>query len=197
MYCPFKQKICKSVTNQVLSFCANQCNFHWKNITQYVTYPCPKCGTYNLPYMHNRDGYAFMLCSKCNVQYKTSTRVSASFRKFCSKVARQPNRDPTYYTSTEKKVKKLLDEFKYREGLDYFHNVRVKNGKRYYWLDFVIPLEHKVIEVSPSIWHRMWNRQSSDKRKYQFLQNNDFTVIEVNERNYADILRRSLWYTVW
>lgn len=127
--------------------------------TEEVEYPCPKCGTYTKPYMHSRDGFAYMICPKCNVQYKTSVAVSANFRKFCSKVGSAPNRSPSYYTSSEEKVRYFLQNRGLLEGLDFFHNARVgpfkneKNRKVYYWVDFAIPKYKLIIEVSPSIWH--------------------------------------------
>jgi len=161
--------------------------------TEEVEYPCPKCGHYEKPYMYNRKGYAYMLCSKCGVQYKTSTKVSANFRKLCSRVAKKPNRTQGYYTPIEKKIKQLLDKNGYREGIDYIHNCRVRNGKSYYWLDFYIPSEHLVIEVDPKIWHTRWNREESDKRKYTFLKEQGLNVISVTEKDYKRIEEVLRW----
>jgi len=149
--------------------------------TEELSYPCPSCGTYNLPYMHSRDGYAYMLCKKCKKQYRTSTAVSANFRKFCSKVGSKPNRSPTFYTSSEKSAKQYFDRLGYREGLDYWHNVRVKLNGTYCWLDFYFPKLDLAVEISPSVWHRMWNRQEADKKKEDALKKAGVTVISYPE----------------
>jgi len=173
-----------------------------KIATEEITYPCPHCGTYNLPYMHNRKGFAMMRCGKCQHQYKTSTAVSANFRKFCSKVGSAPNRSPSYYTSHEKIVKDFLEKRGQIEGLDFHHNARVKDGnlpvpqpfinsqgkKRvakyvYFWLDFVVPEKRLVIEASPSIWHKMWNREVADIKKEEFLKNLGWKLISLDEKD--------------
>jgi len=172
-----------------------------KKQTKIVEYPCPTCGTYSKPFMHNSKGYALMLCPKCKTQFKTSTIVSANFRKFCSKIAKKPNRSPYYYTSSEKKIKKILDKAKYIEGIHYFHNVRVKDTTRknkrggpiYYWLDFYIPEEKLVISVSPAIWHKMWSREESDRKKKRFLESLGLIVIEVDEKSSPEIKRYLKW----
>jgi len=89
------------------------------------------------------------------------------------------------------KVKKLLDENGYKEGLDYWHNVRIRNEltSHYVWLDFYLPKEDLVIEVNPRIWHRMWNRESSDYKKKQYLESQGLKVLLVNEKNYKEILK--------
>lgn len=168
-----------------------------KNVkTVEVEYPCPKCGTYNPPYMHDRKGFALMLCSKCKCQYKTSTAVSANFRKFCSKVGSKPNRSPTYYTSSEEKVRRFLKNRGLLEGLDFFHNSRIgpfineNENKVYYWCDFVIPEKKLVIEVSPSVWHKMWNRESADERKNKILEDLGWEVIHLNEKDVNQLNKR-------
>ena len=166
--------------------------------TEEVLYPCPKCGTYSKPRFIDKKGYAYMLCPECKTQYKTSTAVSINFRKFCSKIASQPNRSQTHYTSLERKVKKVLDEFKYKEGIDYIHNAAVRNGKHIYYLDFYIPRENKVIECNGSVWHQLWNREESDKRKIEYLKEHGLTIIIVtekeakNERELKEYLARRL-----
>lgn len=156
--------------------------------TEEVSYPCPRCGNFEKPYMYSKDGYAYMLCSKCHTQYKTSTAVSANFRKFCSKVGSKPNRSPTYYTSSEEKVRRFLQRRGLLEGLDFFHNARIgpfENGNKrkvYYWIDFVVPSKRLLIECSPSIWHRMWNREEADKRKNQLVEQLGWTIIHLDEK---------------
>jgi len=185
--------------------------------TEVVEYPCPNCGTYNKPYMHTRTGYAYMICSNCKVQYKTSTKVSANFRKFCSKVARKPNRSQGYYTPQEEMVRKVLLELGLREGIDFVHNCRVKNGRSYYWIDFMLHTRRLAIEVDPSVWHRkrsrmsldtpsdprdddwieidqsaspiVWNRGISDQRKEEFLVSNGFRVIHLSDSELKSIDR--------
>jgi len=161
--------------------------------TEMMTYPCPHCGTYNLPYMHTKSGIAYMLCSNCGVQYKTSTKVSANFRKLCSRVGSKPNRSQGYYTPLEKKVKRLLEKCGYREGIDYIHNVRVRNGRKYYWCDFYIPKEDLIIECSPSIWHTRWNREKSDEEKYGFLMSNGLKIVTVDDKNYKEVVKYLKW----
>jgi endogenous inhibitor of DNA gyrase (YacG/DUF329 family) len=167
--------------------------------TVQIKYPCPICGKYYLPDYH-LNGYAIMECKKHGL-FKTSVKVSKNFRKFCSKIAKKSNRSPIYYTSFEKRIKNILDKFGYREGLDYFHNVRIKDTTRktkkgqpiYYWLDFLIPLENLVIEASPKIWHRMWNRESSDKKKIKFLESLGLTVITITEDNFKELRTYLKW----
>jgi len=151
--------------------------------TEVVEYPCPECGRYNKPYMHNLKGYAFQLCEGCGTQYKTSTRVSASFRRYCSRTAQNPNRSPTFYTSSEKKVKKLMEAKGYVEGIDYWHNVRIADPERkgvYFWLDFYLPLQRLVVECSPRVWHALWDRRSSDRRKRLLVESYGLRYLEVD-----------------
>jgi len=160
-----------------------------KDKTEIVKYPCPKCGTYSKPFMHNRDGIAYMLCKKCNIQYKTSCRVSANFRKFCQKLGSKPNRTQGYYTSSEIKIKKYLNHLGLIEGKDYIHNCRFKNihNNCYYWVDFYLPFEKLIVEASPSVWHKMWGREKSDKKKVIYLTSLNLTVIILNEKDIASI----------
>jgi len=165
--------------------------------TEELSYPCPKCGTHTKPYMYSRDGYAYMLCSKCGVQYKTSTRVSANFRKFCHKIAKKPNRSQSYYTSSELKIRKILEENGYVQGKDFFHNIMFEKDKKHkYWVDFIIPEEKLIIEASPSVWHKMWNRNSSDNSKYKFLESLGYTIVEVDEKNYKTVSDYLKWRTI-
>ncbi len=167
--------------------------------TELVKYPCPKCGIYYEPEFH-MSGYAYMECKEHGL-FKTSVKVSKNFRKFCSKIAKKPNRSPYYYTSTEKKVKDILDKAKYIEGIDYLHNVRIKDTTRktkkggpiYYWLDFYIPKEELVISVNPTIWHRMWQREKSDNKKIKFLESLGLKVISIDEKSLNDIKRYIKW----
>jgi len=167
--------------------------------TELVKYPCPKCGIYYEPEFH-MNGYAFMECKEHGL-FKTSVKVSKNFRKFCSKIAKKPNRSPYYYTSSEKKIKDILDKAKYIEGIHYFHNVRVKDTTRknkrggpiYYWLDFYIPEERLVICVNPTIWHRMWSREKSDNKKNKFLESLGLKVIEIDEKSSHKIKKYLKW----
>ncbi|MEM2260831.1 MAG: DUF559 domain-containing protein [Ignisphaera sp.] len=155
--------------------------------TEEVTYPCPKCGIYNKPFMYTSEGIALMLCSNCNVQYKTSTKVSANFRKFCSKVARKKNRSQSYYTSLEKKAKKILEDNGYIQGRDYFHNILFENGRSKYYVDFFIPKENLIIEINGSVWHNLWNRQSSDNKKIKYLESLGYNVIVLSEKTIKEL----------
>jgi len=163
--------------------------------TGFTKFPCPKCGEYFEPYLINSKGRAMMECPKHGL-YETKIAVSKNFRIFCSKVAKQPNRSQSYYTKSEQKVKDFLEKNGYREGIDFIHNARVKLNNRYYWLDFYIPRERLVIEVSPKIWHQMWNRQESDKTKYQILKANGLRVVEVHDKNYKEVLENNLQYQI-
>jgi len=163
--------------------------------TEEVEYPCPKCGTYNLPYMHSK-GYAMMLCKKCGIQYKTSMKVSAHFRKFCSDIASKPNRSQSYYTSLEKKVKKILERNGYVQGRDYFHNIMFVNQedkRRKYFVDFYIPEEHLILECNGSIWHDLWNRKESDRRKIKYLEKLGNIVIIITEKNPEEVEKYLRW----
>jgi G:T-mismatch repair DNA endonuclease (very short patch repair protein) len=139
--------------------------------------------------MHDREGFALMLCETCNCQYKTSTRVSANFRKFCQKLGSAPNRSPTYYTSSEGIVQRFLVKQGLKEGLDFFHNARVgpflndNKHKVYFWCDFVVPKYTLILEASPRIWHKMWNREEADKRKESFLGKLGWKVISLDEKD--------------
>jgi len=163
--------------------------------TGFTKFPCPKCGEYFEPYLINSKGRAMMECPKHGL-YETKIAVSKNFRIFCSRVAKQPNRSQSYYTKSEQKVKDFLEKNGYREGIDFIHNVRVKLNSRYYWLDFYIPRERLVIEVSPKIWHKMWNRQESDKTKYQTLRRNGLRVVEVHDKNYKEVLECNLQHLI-
>ena len=165
--------------------------------TEEVSYPCPRCGHYEKPYMYSRDGYAYMLCPKCNVQYRTSTKVSANFRKFCSKIAQKPNRSQSYYTSTELKVRKLLEDNGYVQGRDFWHNIMFEKDKRHrYWVDFIIPDEKLILEVNPTVWHRLWSREKSDNKKFEFLESLGYRVVSVNEKNYKSIVEYLQWQKI-
>jgi very-short-patch-repair endonuclease len=157
--------------------------------TEEVKYPCPKCGHYYKPFMYDREGFALMLCETCNCQYKTSTRVSANFRKFCQKLGSAPNRSPTYYTSSETVVQRFLIRHGLREGLEFFHNSRVgpfvndNKHKVYFWCDFVVPKYTLILEASPHIWHKMWNREQADNRKELALNDLGWKVINLDEKD--------------
>ena len=155
--------------------------------TELISYPCPKCSTYNLPYMHTKKGFAYMLCSKCHVQYKTSVAVSLNFRKFCSKVARKPNRSPVYYTSVERKLRDLLLEIGLIEGLDFYHNSRISTinenkRKIYFWIDFTIPKYKIALECNITIWHSRWSRGTADQRKKELIEKFGWKYIGLNEK---------------
>lgn len=164
--------------------------------TEEVEYPCPKCGKYYKPFMYDRNGFALMLCNNCNCQYKTSTRVSANFRKFCQKLGSAENRSPSYYTSSEERIRRFLLNRKFKEGLDFFHNARIgpfvnqNKNKVYYWCDFTIPQFKLVLEASPSIWHKMWNRESADIRKSKFLKALGWNKIDLDEKDLHQLNKR-------
>jgi len=154
--------------------------------TEFIKYPCPTCGKYFLPYMDSSKGYAFMICPE-HGQFKTSISVSANFRKFCSKVARKPNRSPVYYTSTEKKFKKYLEDLGFKEGIDFWHNVRVRyhNGSRYvyYWIDFLMRMLDIGFEIDPKVWHSLWNRDKSDRIKVKRILGDGIRLLSLSDKD--------------
>ena len=151
--------------------------------TELFVYRCPNCGTYNKPYLIRKDGVACMLCEKCKAEYRTKTSVMKNFRIYSSRLGSKKNRSPTFYNSMEKQIKKILEELGYREGIDFFHNSRIKGeGRSYYWVDFILPIEKIVIEVNGSIWHKIGDRETSDTKKRSFLENIGFTVLEIDEK---------------
>ena len=163
--------------------------------TQLTKFPCPICGKYFEPYMARKDGKAMLECPQHGL-FETSIATSKNFRKFCQKLGSAPNRNPTYYTSSEQRVKRFLVNHKMKEGLDFFHNSRIGpfiNGNKrkvYYWCDFVIPSKKLVLEASPAIWHKMWNRNEADERKTKFLGQLGWTVYNLNEKDLAQLNKR-------
>ena len=154
--------------------------------TELTRFPCPTCGKYYIPYMSKKDGKALLECEEHGL-YETSIAVSKNFRKFCSRIARKPNRSPIYFTSVEGKLRNILDELDLIEGLDYFHNSRIgftntNKRKVYYWLDFVIPAFKLIIECSPVVWHKLWRREISDKRKQELIEQLGWKYISLNEK---------------
>jgi hypothetical protein len=121
--------------------------------------------------------------------FETSIATSKNFRTFCAKLGSAPNRSPTYYTSSEGVVQRFLVKQGLNEGLDFFHNARVgpflNNNKHkiYFWCDFVVPKHILILEASPRIWHRMWNREQADNRKELFLGNLGWKVINLDEKD--------------
>ena len=165
--------------------------------TELVAYMCPKCKSFNKPYFHNKKGIAFTRCTNCKAQYKTSTARSAKFRKFSSRHGRKPNRQPNYYSSSERAGKKYLENLGLKEGFDFFHNARVKteNAKGriiYYWLDFVIPSKNLVIEISPEIWHKLSGVPEKDKRKRKFIEDMGWTLIDLKSEDIKLLNRTKL-----
>jgi len=161
--------------------------------TVLVKYPCPKCGNYYLPEYHQKDGKAVMVCLTHGI-FKTSVAVSLNFRKFCSKIGSKPHRSPVYYSSSEKKVQRYLERRNLIEGIEYFHNSRIKckiKGRvRYFWLDFIIPKLDLVIEASPRIWHKLWNRAEADARKRTLLKAMGLNLIELDEKDLRRLNKR-------
>jgi hypothetical protein len=135
--------------------------------------------------MISSKGKAMCECPKHGL-FETSIAVSKNFRKLCQRIGSKPNRSQAYFTSSEKKVKELLESNGYVLGRDYFHNILIPNGKRHYYVDFLIPNEKLIIEMSP-FWHKLWNRQESDKRKKEYLESLGYMVVEVDEKNYKSV----------
>jgi len=156
--------------------------------TEEVQYPCPRCGTYSKAQFYSKDGYAFMLCPECKTQFKTSTKASINFRKFCSRIATGGNISQTKYSSLEKKVRRILEKKGYVQGRDFLHNVLIENGRRKYYVDFLLYRKNMVLECNGSIWHKLWNRKESDKRKIEYLKSLGFKILIVDEKNYEEEL---------
>jgi hypothetical protein len=150
-------------------------------------FPCPICGQYSIPYLVTKDGISMCEC-KDHGLYQTSNKVSKNFRIFCSRIASKPNRSQSYYTSLEKKVRKILEECGYHQGKDFFHNILIENGRRKYYVDFILPVENLVIEANGSVWHNLWNRKNSDETKIKYLESLGYRVVVVDEKNYSDLV---------
>uniref|UniRef100_A0A6M3XEV1 DUF559 domain-containing protein n=1 Tax=viral metagenome TaxID=1070528 RepID=A0A6M3XEV1_9ZZZZ len=156
--------------------------------TRRTQFPCPSCGQYFTPYLVTVNGISKCEC-KIHGLYETNNKVSKNFRIFCSKVASHPTRSQSYYTSLEAKVRDILLNSSYILGKDFIHNCLFKNGRSNYYVDFYIPRENLILECSPAIWHTLWSRDKSDKKKYKFLSDLGLKVIEVDERNYKEVSR--------
>ena len=164
--------------------------------TEQVQYPCPICGLYFIPEYHQKNGIAVMKCKEHGL-FKTSVAVSLNFRKFCSKIARKPNRSPVYYTSSERKLRDILNGLGMIEALSFFHNSRIgftnmNKRKTYYWLDFVIPSSKLVVEINPSIWHKFWKREDSDQRKKELIEKLGWKYIGLNEKEIDKLTKENI-----
>jgi len=156
-----------------------------KKKTDMTKFPCPKCGKYVKPFMFRKgDHKAVMECPSHGL-FETDWKASRNFRLFCQKLGSKPNRSQGYYTAPEVRVKNYLDHFHLLEGVEYIHNCRIKNAERgvYYWVDYYLPFEQLIIEVSPSVWHKMWGREKSDKKKMEYLTKLGLTVINLDEKD--------------
>jgi len=118
-----------------------------------------------------------MICPEHGL-FEIDIKRSLYFRKFCSEIASKPNRSPFYYTSTEAKVKKALDMI----NKIYFHNVGIELNGHKYWLDFLVVNPVSILAVNPSVWHKLWNREASDKIKYNELNKLNIPVIILDDR---------------
>jgi len=157
--------------------------------TRMTEFPCPICGKYYPPYLVTTTGISKCECPEHGL-FETNNKISKNFRRFCSRLGSKPNRSPTYYTSSEKKIKDYLDK-KYKEGLDYWHNVRIQyinnDHRSYFWLDFVVPEKKIVLECSPSIWHTRWNRNGADNRKKTLIESLGWRYIQLDEVSLQNI----------
>lgn len=161
--------------------------------TQMTKFPCPKCGKYYEPYMTRKDGKAMCECPTHGL-YETSIAVSKNFRLFCSKLGSAPNRSQGYYTSSEFRVKRYLDNHGQMEGLDYVHNARVPvvmdGKKRYFWPDFIVYSKRLIIGASPHIWHQMWARNNADDRFSDYMKGLGWEVINLDEKDLSQLNKR-------
>jgi len=164
--------------------------------TEQVQYPCPTCGLYFTPEYHQKNGIAVMKCKEHGL-FKTSVAVSLNFRKFCSKVARKPNRSPVYYTSVERKLRDLLLEIGLIEGLDFCHNSRISTinenkRKIYFWIDFIIPKYKIALECNITIWHSRWSRGTADQRKKELIEKFGWKYIGLNEKEINKLTKENI-----
>ena len=165
------------------------------NMIDVCKYPCPKCrGNYKYPIKTIGND---VLCEcETHGKWKTNFLRSFSFRRLCSIVARKPNKDPSFYTKPELKIKRILDKLGLEENKDYYHNKRIKVKKgKYYYPDFLILKDDKreVIECSPRIWHSRWNRDDEGKKNY-FL-NKNYEYLSLSDKtmpDWEDIVRNEL-----
>jgi len=159
--------------------------------------PCNKCGTYNKPIKKqtvNNDIKYHYTC-KCGFQYKRSHNSMISFRKLCSRKAKEywasvkhkENNTEDVYSSTEKIMKDILDQL----GIKYIHNYLLltpREGKiRRYRIDFYLP-DYKIgIECDGSVWHNLWGVKEKDQLRDQAI----FNEFGIKIYRYSDIdLRR-------
>jgi hypothetical protein len=148
--------------------------------TEFTKFPCPICHELHKPYLSKVDGVALMEC-KDHGLYQTSIETSKLFRIFCSKVAKGKTKSNGYYTQAERKVKRILDEMGFEEGLSYIHNVRLKALTTYYYTDFYFPKLNLVIEVSPNVWHKMNGRSKVEEKKLRYLADKNISVLILDD----------------
>jgi hypothetical protein len=149
-------------------------------ITELTKFPCPICHILYKPYLSKVDGVALMECKEHGL-YQTNVESSKMFRLLCSKVAKGRTKTTGYYTKSESKIKRILDELEFEEGFDYMHNVRFKGLNTYYYTDFYLPHLRLVIEVSPSIWHNMNGRNRVEESKLKYLSNRNLRVLILDD----------------
>jgi len=147
-----------------------------KEELELTKFPCPKCGVYYTPEQILKTK-AIMKCKEHGL-FEIDINRSLNFRRFCSEIASKPNRSPFYYSSTELKIKKALEILK----KIFFHNVGIELNNRKYWLDFLVLNPISILSVNPSVWHKLWNREKSDKIKYQELIKLNIPVIVLEDK---------------
>jgi len=133
--------------------------------------------------MNNGYPRAIIYCKECDLLFTRDYKRSESFRQFCSMLGSKPNRDPSYYTSSEMKIKEILDEL----NIQYEHNKKFNrinhNGRKiYYWVDFYLPEYNVILECNPKIWQHMWGRWRSALVKKDHFKLLGIEVLEIEDK---------------
>ena len=143
---------------------------------------CAFCGYHNEPYLVNTTGKALCKCDDCGMLYESDVNAVLNYRKICSKMATKGNsKSSLYFTKQENRVRKAIVALGYRDGFDWSHNVRFKNDRSYFYADFYFPHLKLVIEVNPSIWHKLRARKNTEERKLNYFHNNGMRLVIVDD----------------
>lgn len=107
---------------------------------------------------------------------------SQGFRLLSSRCAKRFHK--TGWSSTERRVARVLNELGLQERRDFWHNYKIhnRNQNQFYSLDFVFFHPNRVIEVSPRIWHlNLGNTEEKDARKKEWLEYMGFQYYELDD----------------
>jgi len=102
-----------------------------------------------------------------------------NFRLLCQDVMNRYEKNGKW-SSLELEFKELLESLNLKEKEDYLHNFKVQNESQsgYYSLDFFFPKVSLVIEISPSIWHKIGNSPAKDARRKKWIEKLGWKVVE-------------------